>query len=162
MKVIDIGCGPGTIVKHLPRISYHGFDIDESYIAYARRNYSEKGDFHCRFFDGAAAEEFGPADVVMMNGVVHHLTDSETATTFRSIRKALKPGGMLFTLDGCYVDGQSAVRAWMLRNDRGRHVRRLEQYRSLMSREFDPVEFHIREDISWFPYTWAIGIGRVA
>ena len=34
MRIIDIGCGPGHIVKYLPRgIDYIGLDIDEPSIA---------------------------------------------------------------------------------------------------------------------------------
>ena len=56
MRVIDIGCGPGHLLQYLPEgIDYNGFDIDETYIAYARRSFGHLGTFHCRYFDAAAA-----------------------------------------------------------------------------------------------------------
>ena len=40
MPVIDIGCGPGHILQYLPEgTDYNGFDIDETYIAYAKRSF---------------------------------------------------------------------------------------------------------------------------
>jgi hypothetical protein len=50
MRGIDIGCGPGYILRHPPRgIDYVGFDIDQAYIDHARRSFGHLGKFHCRY-----------------------------------------------------------------------------------------------------------------
>ena len=68
-RIIDIGCGPGHIISHLPRgIDYVGFDIDPVGIAYAQRHFGALGQFHALPFDSGAARELGGADFVMMNG----------------------------------------------------------------------------------------------
>jgi SAM-dependent methyltransferase len=161
-RVIDIGCGPGHIVKHLPEgIAYTGFDVDGPSIAYARKRFGTRGRFEQRLFDAGAAAEFGPADVVMMNGVMHHIGDEDLGGTLMNIRKALKPGGRLFTLDGAYRPGQSRIDKWLLDNDRGVHVRDAAGYQRLLEAAFGPVEMHIRSDYSRLPYTFAIGVARV-
>ena len=95
-RVIDIGCGPGYILRHLPAtIDYVGLDIDEPSIAFARARFGDRARFEARFFDADAARELGPADVVMMNGVMHHIGDDDLVATLGHVRNALKPGGVL-------------------------------------------------------------------
>jgi len=161
-RIADIGCGPGFIVKHLPAdISYTGFDTDARYIAYARAKFGSKGRFLHRLFDDDAARDHGPFDIVMMNGVLHHLSDVEAQQTLRVIRASLHAGGRLFTLDGCFVDGQSAAARFLLERDRGQFVRREDGYRALLARHFDAVEVHVDRRLSWAPYTWIVMVGRV-
>jgi SAM-dependent methyltransferase len=160
-RVIDIGCGPGHIVQHLAiDIDYVGLDIDPSSIAYANAHFGGRGRFQCRFFDAVAARELGPADIVMMNGVMHHIPDAELVETLAHVRDALKPDGVLFTLDGCYVPGQSRLDKWLLDKDRGAHVRDEAGYRSVLGAVFAEVDMHIRDDYARLPYTFALGLAR--
>lgn len=158
-RVIDIGCGPGYIVKYLPcGVDYIGFDIDEPSIAFARAHFGAIGRFEGRPFDAQAAKTLAPADIVMMNGVMHHISDSELTEILVHARSALKDDGVLFTLDGCYTMRQSWIAKWLLDNDRGLHVRDEAGYRKVLEGVFNRVDLHIRDDLSRIPYTFAIGV----
>jgi SAM-dependent methyltransferase len=161
MRVIDVGCGPGYILRHLPRgIDYIGFDIDQAYIDHASRSFGDRGKFYCRYFDAAAAVEFAGADIVMMNGVLHHIADQQLTATLTHVRDVLKEGGVLFTLDGCYREGQSRFAKWLLDNDRGEFVRDQNGYDRVLRSVFDDVDLVIRQDYARVPYTFIIGISR--
>jgi 2-polyprenyl-3-methyl-5-hydroxy-6-metoxy-1,4-benzoquinol methylase len=160
-RVIDIGCGPGFIVDHLPAgIDYFGFDIDARYIAYAQRHFADKGTFQCRPFDDDAAAALGLSDIVMMNGVIHHLDDNTAIALLKTIHNALNPNGILFTLDNCFHEGQSKIASFLARNDRGRFVRSDAAYTALLQSVFKDVEIHVRDDLSWVPYSFVIGLSR--
>ncbi|MCC8968722.1 methyltransferase domain-containing protein [Bradyrhizobium sp. Pear76] len=162
-RVIDIGCGPGYIVEHLPRgITYIGFDIDQAYIYHARRKFSDRGTFQCRLFDEAVALEFAGADCVTMMGVMHHIADDSLKELLRSIRTVLRPGGTLFVLEPCYRSGQRAFAKWMLDNDRGDFVRSEEGYRAILSDAFEKVRMIIREDYARVPCTFVVGLATNA
>lgn len=160
-RVIDIGCGPGFITEHLPTgVDYIGFDIDERYIEFAKKRFGAKGQFHCRLFDDDCARQFGSADLVMMNGVMHHLSDEVLLETLQTIGRALSPTGTLFTLDGCYRPGQNRIARWLLDSDRGRFVRDQPTYEKLLRSRFASVETRIIEGVSRLPYTFIFGFSR--
>ena len=47
-RILDIGCGTGAILDHLPReIEYEGYDLAQEYIEYAQRKYAERGRLFC-------------------------------------------------------------------------------------------------------------------
>ncbi|MGO9004436.1 MAG: class I SAM-dependent methyltransferase [Beijerinckiaceae bacterium] len=158
-RIIDIGCGPGYIVNYLPDgVDYHGFDISSRNISYAQKHFGDKGTFHCKIFDDANAREFAGADIVMLMGLLHHLDDQTARAVLQTSREILQPDGIVFTFDGCFRHGQSPIARWLLRNDRGRHVRTKEGYENLCGSVFEKAQIDIRDDLSSLPYTLAIGL----
>jgi hypothetical protein len=96
----------------------------------------------------------------MMNGVLHHVSDQELGGTLANVRDVLTSDGVLFTLDGCYREGQSRIARWLLNNDRGEYVRNRDGYDHVLRTTFDNVDLAIRDDYSRVPYTFIIGISR--
>lgn len=155
-RVLDIGCGPGYILEYLPKCDYVGFDINQGHIAYASRRYAGRGRFFCREFDAAAAAEFGPFDLILMNGLLHHLDDAGVVRILTLSKKALKPGGRAITLDGCYAPGQSPISRMMLDRDDGKFVRDEPGYTALISQVFAAPRKNVREGMMFIPYTLVI------
>lgn len=154
-RILDIGCGPGTIVSYLPVCDYLGFDLSPGYIEQARRRFP-KAHFVCERvsqFSLANEERF---DVVLALGIVHHLEDAEARQLFQTAYDALKPGGKLVTCDGVWTDDQSRVARWLLARDRGEYVRREQEYAGIASQVFSRVRPSVRHDLLRIPYTHLI------
>lgn len=161
-RVLDLGCGPGDILAFLPEVGYVGYDINAAYIERARRRFGHRGEFHCAAVDESLDPGTG-FDLVIAHGVLHHLEDAAARTLFRVARRALKPGGRLVTIDGCFAEGQSALARLFLSLDRGRYVRTRDAYESLARSVFDDVKSFLRHDLIRIPYTHLImecGTGR--
>lgn len=155
-KVLDVGCGPADILDHLPPgVNYWGFDISKRYIADARARFGSRGHFSAKEFEPSDLASLPSFDVVTAMGLFHHLDDATAATLLATIRRALKPGGRLVTLDGVFEDGQNPLARWLISMDRGRHVRTGQQYQELFGREFPSPRIKIQHR-NWIPYTYCL------
>lgn len=154
-RILEIGCGPGTIVGYLPQSEYVGFDISSRYIEMARKRFP-----HAQFFCERVSQ-FSPAsqqsfDTVLALGVVHHLDDEEARQLFQIAYDVLKSGGKLVTLDGVWTDDQSPTARWLLARDRGEYVRNEQEYVRIASQVFRNVRPSIRHDLLRIPYSHLI------
>jgi cyclopropane fatty-acyl-phospholipid synthase-like methyltransferase len=155
-RLLDIGCGPGSMLPFLPPCHYMGFDANESYIAFAKKRYGERGEFVCDRVSNRTVQKYGTFDIVLAFGLIHHLDDSEARELFRLAYTALEPGGRMVTHDGCYAPNQSAAKRYMLSRDRGRFVRTQDQYERLARSSFNSLRTDLRDDVLRIPYSTLI------
>jgi cyclopropane fatty-acyl-phospholipid synthase-like methyltransferase len=151
-RILEIGCGPGTIVGYLPQVEYLGFDLSSKYIEMARKRFPE-AQFVCERVSQFSLAKLQSFDAVLALGIVHHLDDQEAKQLFQIAFDALEPGGKLITVDGVWTSNQSEIAKYLLARDRGRFIRTREKYVELASQVFLKVRHVIRHDLLRIPYT---------
>ncbi len=154
-RILEIGCGPGTIVRYLPPSEYLGFDLSPRYIELAKKRFP-KARFVCERVSQFSLAKEQSFDVVLAHGIVHHLEDAEARQLFQIAFDALRPGGKLVTCDGVWTDGQSPVARWLLTKDRGEYVRSEREYVGIASQVFSNIRPSVRDDLLRIPYTHLI------
>jgi len=110
-KVLDVGCGTGTILRGMKE-SYekHGVDVSSNMIEYAR---SKSGDIEYKVGDGLnfpyADNSF---DFVMSHSVIHHVKD--VAGLVNEMLRVLKPDGALFVKDLCRPKSEHQLQTFFM------------------------------------------------
>ncbi len=101
-RLLDFGCGPGTISVGLAKAvepgELHGVDMEESQIAIARSAAEAGGHENATFHVGDVTElpfEDDYFDVAFCHTVLTHVPD--TAAALNEARRVLKPGGLIFS-----------------------------------------------------------------
>lgn len=155
-RILDIGCGPGDILAHLPNVEYEGFDANEKYIAAAQRRFGARGHFRAQVLTADTVHERACFDVVLALGLLHHLDDLEAKALHQLARNALHPGGRLITLDPCLTPEQSAIARWVVLSDRGRSIRTPAGYMDLARPFFADVKATVCDDLVRIPTTGVI------
>ena len=97
LRVLDIGCGRGHLVRAVLQAGYrdvHGIDISAEHVDLAHASGLEaqvtQGDFRVALADAA-----GTIDVVLATDVLEHLTRNECVETMDLIHQALRPAGCI-------------------------------------------------------------------
>jgi 2-polyprenyl-3-methyl-5-hydroxy-6-metoxy-1,4-benzoquinol methylase len=160
-RVLDFGCGPGTIFPYLGDVaSYTGIDLNGDHIETAKAQYGDKATFHCGSLETLEQEVSGPFDLAVCVGVLHHLDDSDVDSLCRIIFDKLAPQGRLVTLDTAFVDGQHWIARWLASRDSGQSVRAPEGYSQRIRQFFPSVEVSVRHDLLRLPYTHCMNVAR--
>jgi ubiquinone/menaquinone biosynthesis C-methylase UbiE len=104
-RVLDIGCGTGTmavLIKRLyPKVDVVGLDPDSKALVRARWK-AERAALAVRFDQGFAdAMPYPDASIdrVLSSLMFHHLPREVKEGTLREVRRVLKPGGLFGLLD---------------------------------------------------------------
>jgi len=100
MRVLDFGCGPGTLSVGLAKAiepgEMHGIDVEASQIEIAQNAAEAGGHMNATFHVGNAAElpfEDGYFDVAHCHTVLMHIPD--TQAVLAEVKRVLKPGGII-------------------------------------------------------------------
>lgn len=151
-RVLDIGCGPGEVLRFLPDVRYVGIDISPEYIEAARQRFGDAAEFQCADVRSADVpdEEF---DIVLVMGVIHHLDDDGARSLFELASRALKDGGRMVASEAVWTEPQHPFARWMNKRDRGANIRTEDGYRKLALESFGSVEMHVRTDLLRIPYS---------
>jgi SAM-dependent methyltransferase len=153
MRVLDVGCGPGYVAKWLAGTEYVGLDTDRKYIEYASKHYRRYGEFHCSALTADFLKKRPSFDYVLMNGVLHHLSDDVAGELLEVCHDGLKSGGALVTLDGFYADDIHPVAHFLLVHDRGKFIRTRPDYLRLVLPLFSSVKSYEHRDYFNIPYS---------
>ena len=158
IKILDIGCGPASQTHRFIDSNYLGIDLSAGYIKEANDKYQEYENinFLCtdvNTFFGSEKNLQEKFDLIILCGILHHLSDNEVESTLAPLRNLLNPDGGVRTLDGVYTDSQSKIARWILSKDRGKFVRTVADYESLIIRHLPSATYKIYGNLTRFPYT---------
>ena len=110
-RLLDVGCGPGTVTSGLARAVapglVTGLDAAPDVLATAREHAAETGLTNLEFVEGDVYALNYPDDtfdIVYANQLLQHL--SEPVAALQEMRRVLRPGGLLGVRDADYATMQ--------------------------------------------------------
>ena len=159
--VLDVGCGPGSILPYLGQVRYVGIDANPAHILEARAKFQD-GTFIAADFTAAAPLDAASFDIVLSLGVLHHLEDAQARELASLAWQKLRPGGRMVTIDPVFAPGQHFVARMLAQADSGRCVRHADEYRKLLEGPFGDVNAHVHHDFLRVPYSHLVMSARKA
>jgi len=155
MKILDLGCGPGTNTDFFQHEDYLGIDINEKYIKKAKSLHPNY-EFNCSDFIDLDQSFDDYFDLVLMSGLIHHLSDELAEKFINKARTVLKNGGRLLAIENCLHPKQSDLKKKIILMDRGEHVRELSDLCRLIDLSKMEGAVLTEENLLLIPYTHAI------
>jgi SAM-dependent methyltransferase len=159
-KLVDVGCGPAQILDRLPRVEYVGLDISDAYIQAARIKFKDRGG--ANFLSGSVEDwMLNPltyaADIVLTNGVLHHVDDENAKKILEFAYRILNDSGRFVFYEPCYLIWQSRISTYFMSQDRGQNIRTEQEWKELVSSIFPLVSTNIVTGANRLAYVHIIG-----
>jgi tRNA (cmo5U34)-methyltransferase len=108
IKVVDLGCGTGTISKMIkekyPSSCIHCIDIAKNMIEIAKHKLSDYSDITYENVDLSKYSFTDSYDVILSSLTLHHLvTDKDKIDFYTKVYRALNPGGVFYNADNIII-----------------------------------------------------------
>jgi SAM-dependent methyltransferase len=153
-RVLDAGCGTGEFAPLFDAAGYLGVDVHEGYVRYAARLNPRhrflRADLVGWPGDGA------PFDLVLINGVMHHLDDATARGLLQVAHRHTRPGGTLLVIEDVHLPEAGAATSLVHSLDHGAHIRPADEWKRLVS-EFVQIEETETFKSGVCPYQWMLG-----
>jgi SAM-dependent methyltransferase len=138
-SVLDIGCGIGQYSR-LTKGNYLGVDLNERYINYATKKHKRANETFRSANVEHLLKENHRFDVVIMVDFLHHIPDQ---TCVELLRTAQKMAGRYVVSFEPVTEQSHPLGKWIVDNDRGDHVRPLND----LQRLFEIAEIPISKSL---------------
>jgi SAM-dependent methyltransferase len=138
LRVLDVGCGPGTNARHFANCDYLGVDINRAYIRDAERRFGPR--FRVADVTSMRIDTGEGYDVILVNSLLHHLPDAAVDRLLAHLVTLLSDRGAVHILD-LVLPTRTSIARLLARLDRGDFPRPLEQWREIFSRHFESAAF---------------------
>jgi SAM-dependent methyltransferase len=130
-RVLDAGCGTGEYSPLFDPARYLGIDLHEGYVAFARRRNPEYRYLQADLTSWrGSGERF---DLVLVNGVLHHLDDEAALALLGSALAVLAPGGRALVIEDVALPKPGLGTRLVHALDHGHHIRDAARWRELVS-----------------------------
>jgi len=130
-RVLDLGCGTAEYAELFDPTRYLGVDIHPGYVAYAQRRMPAH-----RFVVADVRSWAGEPDrfdLVMINGVLHHLDDASVQEFLRTAKRLIAPGGTLLVIEDVDLADPPLGTRLVHLLDHGDHIRDAARWQALVS-----------------------------
>ena len=135
IRVLDIGCGPAAFYSRyqgVEGLEYVGIEPNAAYVQDAEQRFPG-----IELYAGTVPqvrERFsGLFDLVVLEGVLHHVGDTTATEALSFAGERLAPGGRIVALDPVLLPRQNPIARALAVFDRGKYVRTRDGYRKLAS-----------------------------
>ena len=154
VRILDIGCGTGQIVKYLPKnVSYIGWDFNSNYINKAQNLFGKKNiNFVCLDINDSSPKSKDKYDFVFLGGVLHHLDDISAKKLFQTVIDNLDTNGTLLTVDPTFITNQNRIAKFIISQDRGKSVRTSLEMKNIQKEYFSTIDHNLINNLGNIPY----------
>lgn len=130
-SILDLGCGTGTLSVLFPRKSYLGVDIDKKLIDSAKKFHPG---YSFQTSDATKIRLEKKFDIILVIGVIHHLSDKEVKKFVETIDFHLKISGTALIIEAIPPLFKWNILGVVDRKlDKGSFIRELDKYKKLLS-----------------------------
>jgi SAM-dependent methyltransferase len=157
-RILDIGCGPAPDRDLMGNVKWVGLELEEKYVRYVKRRLRAEDRIIHGGVDALSELSLENFDIVLLSGVLHHLTDAEVVAVLGDCLRVLGPSGSVITIDPVRTPSASWLETFLIDSDRGKFIRKLEAYDSLIPKDFADSQVHVRHGLGWLPQAQRISI----